>query len=175
LLTILKGAVEVTFRGETLTARAGETIDVPANAPHGFRIVGDSPSRLLCLCAPAGATVPHPDMQAILDTALGSADDGGLQWFEVLSRSAATGAAAHAVRADVEYESWTDATGALQQSGPARPRRAWSSWLLRFPKTAGGGVMFWHDALRGGTGTGRGTVAATVGVVADGEPDEAAD
>jgi quercetin dioxygenase-like cupin family protein len=54
MFTILEGAVEVTFRGETLTARAGETINVPANAPHGFRNVGDSPSRLLCLCAPAG-------------------------------------------------------------------------------------------------------------------------
>jgi quercetin dioxygenase-like cupin family protein len=54
MFTVLDGAVEVTFRGETLTARAGETINVPANAPHAFRNVGDSPTRLLCLCAPAG-------------------------------------------------------------------------------------------------------------------------
>jgi quercetin dioxygenase-like cupin family protein len=54
MFTVLEGAIELTFRGETLVARAGETVNVPANAPHGFRNVGDSPSRLLCLCAPAG-------------------------------------------------------------------------------------------------------------------------
>jgi quercetin dioxygenase-like cupin family protein len=54
MFAVLDGAIEVSFRGETLTARAGETINVPANAPHGFRNVGDSPARLLCLCAPAG-------------------------------------------------------------------------------------------------------------------------
>jgi quercetin dioxygenase-like cupin family protein len=54
LFSVLEGAIEVTFRGETLIARAGETINVPANSPHGFRNVGDGPARLLCLCAPAG-------------------------------------------------------------------------------------------------------------------------
>jgi quercetin dioxygenase-like cupin family protein len=54
MFTILDGEVEVTFRGESITARAGETINVPANAPHGFRNAGKSSSRLLCLCAPAG-------------------------------------------------------------------------------------------------------------------------
>lgn len=54
MFTVLEGAVIVTFRGETLTARAGETINVPANAPHAFTNASDSPSRLLCLCAPAG-------------------------------------------------------------------------------------------------------------------------
>jgi hypothetical protein len=44
----------VTFRGETLVVRAGETINVPSNAPHGFTNARDTPSRLLCLCAPAG-------------------------------------------------------------------------------------------------------------------------
>ena len=34
--------------------RAGETINVPANAPHAFTNAADTPSRLLCLCAPAG-------------------------------------------------------------------------------------------------------------------------
>jgi quercetin dioxygenase-like cupin family protein len=54
MFTVLDGEVEVTFRGESLTARTGETINVPANAPHGFRNAGKDPSRLLCLCAPAG-------------------------------------------------------------------------------------------------------------------------
>jgi quercetin dioxygenase-like cupin family protein len=54
MFTVLDGEVEVTFRGESITARAGETINVPANAPHGFRNASQDPSRLLCLCAPAG-------------------------------------------------------------------------------------------------------------------------
>jgi uncharacterized cupin superfamily protein len=51
---VLDGEVQVTFRGETLVARAGETINVPANAPHSFTNAGDKPSRLLCMCAPSG-------------------------------------------------------------------------------------------------------------------------
>ena len=54
MFTILEGEVEVTFRGQTLTARAGETINVPANALHGFTNPGEGPTRLLCFCAPAG-------------------------------------------------------------------------------------------------------------------------
>lgn len=54
MFSLLEGEVELTFRGETILARAGETINVPANAPHAFRNIGDRPARLLCLCAPAG-------------------------------------------------------------------------------------------------------------------------
>jgi quercetin dioxygenase-like cupin family protein len=54
MFSVLEGEVEVTFRGQRLTARAGETINVPANAPHAFRNVGAQPARLMCLCAPAG-------------------------------------------------------------------------------------------------------------------------
>lgn len=54
LFTVLDGEVEVTFRGETIVARRGETINVPANAPHAFTNSADVPARLLCLCAPAG-------------------------------------------------------------------------------------------------------------------------
>lgn len=54
MFTVLDGEVEATFRGETLVLRAGETVNVPANAPHSFTNPGTSPARLLCLCAPAG-------------------------------------------------------------------------------------------------------------------------
>ena len=54
MFTVLDGEVQVTFRGETLVARAGETINVPANAPHAFTNAAATPSRLLCLCAPSG-------------------------------------------------------------------------------------------------------------------------
>src|ERR1700761_6148564 len=54
MFTVLDGEVRVTFRGETMVARAGQTINVPANAPHAFTNAGDAPARLLCMCAPAG-------------------------------------------------------------------------------------------------------------------------
>jgi quercetin dioxygenase-like cupin family protein len=54
MFTILDGKIELTFRGVSATATAGETINVPANAPHVFRNVSDRPARLLCLCSPAG-------------------------------------------------------------------------------------------------------------------------
>jgi quercetin dioxygenase-like cupin family protein len=54
MFTVLEGEVAVTFRGETMVLRRGETINVPANAPHFFRNISDAPARLLCLCAPAG-------------------------------------------------------------------------------------------------------------------------
>ena len=54
MFTVLDGGVRVMFRGETVVVRRGETINVPANAPHAFTNSTDAPSRLLCLCAPAG-------------------------------------------------------------------------------------------------------------------------
>jgi len=52
--TILDGEIAVTFRGATSVARAGQTINVPANAPHSFRNASAQPARLLCICAPPG-------------------------------------------------------------------------------------------------------------------------
>ena len=54
MFTILEGEIELTFRGVSVVAAAGETVNVPANAPHVFRNVSDRPARLLCLCSPAG-------------------------------------------------------------------------------------------------------------------------
>ena len=54
MFSVLDGQVRVTFRGETIVASAGQTINVPANAPHSFTNASDTPARLLCLCAPAG-------------------------------------------------------------------------------------------------------------------------
>lgn len=51
---LLEGEVEATFRGRKLTVKAGETINIPANAPHRFLNVSKSPARMLCICAPAG-------------------------------------------------------------------------------------------------------------------------
>jgi uncharacterized cupin superfamily protein len=54
MFTILDGEIEFTFRGVSAVATAGETINVPANAPHVFRNLSERPARLLCLCSPAG-------------------------------------------------------------------------------------------------------------------------
>lgn len=54
MFTLLEGELEVTFRGEVLVAHAGETLNIPANAPHHFKNVSGRPARVLCLCAPAG-------------------------------------------------------------------------------------------------------------------------
>jgi quercetin dioxygenase-like cupin family protein len=51
---IKSGEIEATFRGKKATVKAGETLHIPANAPHSFINASDQPTRLLCLCAPAG-------------------------------------------------------------------------------------------------------------------------
>src|ERR1700677_1274598 len=52
--TILEGEIEATFRGEKSVVRAGETLSIPANAPHSFTNASKEPARLLCICSPAG-------------------------------------------------------------------------------------------------------------------------
>jgi quercetin dioxygenase-like cupin family protein len=54
MFTVVDGEIELTFRRVTAVATAGDTINVPANAPHVFRNVSERPARLLCLCSPAG-------------------------------------------------------------------------------------------------------------------------
>jgi quercetin dioxygenase-like cupin family protein len=51
---VLEGEIDVTFRDETTTLRAGETANIPANAPHSFRNAADRAARLLCTCSPSG-------------------------------------------------------------------------------------------------------------------------
>jgi quercetin dioxygenase-like cupin family protein len=54
MFTVIEAEIEVTFRGEKSTAHAGDTINVPANAPHQFTNAAAAPARLLCMCTPAG-------------------------------------------------------------------------------------------------------------------------
>ena len=46
--------MEVTFRGKKSTARSGDTVNVPSNAPHQFHNASSKDVRLLCICSPAG-------------------------------------------------------------------------------------------------------------------------
>ena len=51
---LLEGEIEATFRGRKSTVRAGDTVSIPANAPHQFHNASSKPVRLLCICSPAG-------------------------------------------------------------------------------------------------------------------------
>lgn len=90
MFIILEGEIEVTFRGEKRSAKAGSTVNIPANAAHGFKNVSGQPARLLCLCTPAGQddffleigtpvagrTTPAPDMiEAEMEAFLARAKD----------------------------------------------------------------------------------------------------
>src|SRR6202044_3781800 len=81
--SILEGEMEATFRGEKRTVRAGETIHIPANAPHQFHNASSKPVRMLCICSPAGQeeffkemgtpvatrTTPPPKLDAVQEPA----------------------------------------------------------------------------------------------------------
>jgi mannose-6-phosphate isomerase-like protein (cupin superfamily) len=51
---VLEGEIGTVFRGEKRVVRAGETINVPANAPHQFHNFSSGAVRMLCICSPAG-------------------------------------------------------------------------------------------------------------------------
>jgi quercetin dioxygenase-like cupin family protein len=51
---IVEGEIEATFRREKRVVKAGETIHIPANAPHQFHNSSAAAARMLCICAPAG-------------------------------------------------------------------------------------------------------------------------
>jgi quercetin dioxygenase-like cupin family protein len=82
--TVLEGEIEATFRGISSIIRAGQVINIPANAPHQFRNISEQPARLLCICSPAGQeefftevgvpvptrTTPPPKLDAAAQSAL---------------------------------------------------------------------------------------------------------
>jgi len=52
--TLMQGEIVATLRGEKSIVRAGETLSIPANAPHSFTNASTQAVRLLCTCAPSG-------------------------------------------------------------------------------------------------------------------------
>ena len=66
--SVLEGEIAATFRGETLTVRAGETLHIPANAPHQFHNASDQPARLLCTCSPAGQEEMFKEVGVVVAT-----------------------------------------------------------------------------------------------------------
>jgi quercetin dioxygenase-like cupin family protein len=51
---VLEGEIQAHFRGQRTVVKAGETLHIPANAPHQFQNRTDQAARLLCICSPAG-------------------------------------------------------------------------------------------------------------------------
>ena len=51
---LLDGEMVATFRGKKSIVRAGDTVNIPSNAPHQFHNVSSKPVRTLCICSPAG-------------------------------------------------------------------------------------------------------------------------
>jgi quercetin dioxygenase-like cupin family protein len=51
---VLEGELHATFRGVKSVAKAGQTVHIPANAPHQFHNASDQAVRVLCIASPAG-------------------------------------------------------------------------------------------------------------------------
>ena len=51
---LLEGEIEVTFRNGKSLARAGDTVNIPSNAPHQFHNASSASARMICICSPAG-------------------------------------------------------------------------------------------------------------------------
>lgn len=54
MFTVLEGQLQFTFRDEEVMVHSGQTVNIPANAPHFFRNTTESAARMLCMCSPAG-------------------------------------------------------------------------------------------------------------------------
>jgi uncharacterized cupin superfamily protein len=53
-LILFEGDMEATFRGRKSAARAGDTLNIPANAPHQFHNASTRLVRMFCICSNAG-------------------------------------------------------------------------------------------------------------------------
>jgi quercetin dioxygenase-like cupin family protein len=51
---VLEGRMAFVCGGKWLTAGPGTYVFGPRNIPHGFKVLGAAPARMLLLCAPAG-------------------------------------------------------------------------------------------------------------------------
>lgn len=51
---VTEGEITVFTEGGTFTATPGRTVVLPPDQPHGFRVTGNGPGRILVICSPAG-------------------------------------------------------------------------------------------------------------------------
>jgi len=51
---VLDGSVAIVCKGEWLKAGPGVFVYGPRDIPHGFKVIGERPARMLVMCTPAG-------------------------------------------------------------------------------------------------------------------------
>jgi quercetin dioxygenase-like cupin family protein len=51
---LVEGEMAFVIDGKWTTARPGAYLFGPRNIPHGFKVIGSTPARLLLLCSPGG-------------------------------------------------------------------------------------------------------------------------
>ena len=51
---LIEGQITLTVRGETVTLKAGDAVNIPANAPHYFRNTSGAPARFLLMTIGTG-------------------------------------------------------------------------------------------------------------------------
>jgi quercetin dioxygenase-like cupin family protein len=68
--TVHEGELEMTLRKQTIAARAGDVILVPAGTPHRFRNVGETQASFTCEVRPALG------FESLLETMFALANDG---------------------------------------------------------------------------------------------------
>jgi quercetin dioxygenase-like cupin family protein len=73
---LLEGEMEATFRGAKTIVRAGDTLNIPANAPHQFHNASNKPVRMLCICSPAGQEKFFMEVGVPVATDHGAAETG---------------------------------------------------------------------------------------------------
>lgn len=61
---IAEGSGLMTLGDEVFTVRAGDSIYIPPETPHGIKNTGQKPLRILCCCAPAYS---HNDTHLLID------------------------------------------------------------------------------------------------------------
>jgi len=71
---VLDGRVRFVCDGQWLDAGPGTWVYGPREVPHGFKVVGDEPARMLLLCAPAGFEKFALELSAPVDAPPGPPD-----------------------------------------------------------------------------------------------------
>ena len=66
---VLEGQLRFVCDGQWLDAGPGTWVYGPRNLPHGFKLVGEQPARMLLLCSPAGFEKFVLELCAPLDAA----------------------------------------------------------------------------------------------------------
>ncbi|GAB3658198.1 cupin domain-containing protein [Glycomyces tarimensis] len=88
---VLEGEIEFMFRGEHVTVSAGQTLNIPARAPHNFHNASSHNARMLCMVTPAGLERYFTEWGKPLPTRTAHPDMGEEEIAERMGRAFALG------------------------------------------------------------------------------------